>query len=214
MRDAAAPAVPVTAEEFAKLLTRASSKLSIPLSPSGRASLARFLAELDLWRGKVNLTGRLSAEDLAIHALESVAAASLIARGARVVDIGSGGGFPAIPIAAVRPDVAMTMVEPRRRKAAFLRHAARTLGLESARVIEVTVESISAGPFSVATSRALGELAGRLGRAPFLEPDGLLLAWTSDPDGLAAGLSGAFRLESVLPLPGAQRRAVAAFRRV
>ena len=214
MRAAAGQVPPLPAEDFSRLLARASSNLSIPLSPSAAARLAEFLAELDRWRRKVNLTGRLSAEDLAIHALESIAPESLIPRSARVVDVGSGGGFPAIPLAAVRPDVAMTMVEPRGKKAAFLRHVARTLGLENARILEAPIESVSDGPYAVATSRALGELAGRLGSAELLEPGGLLLAWTSDPAALAASLSGRFRPGAVVRLPGSKRRAVAVFRRV
>ncbi len=214
MRAAAGPVPPLPADEFARLLQVAAEASSIPLSPVTLAALPGYLAELDRWRGKVNLTGRLSAEELVVHALESIAPASLIPQGARVVDIGSGGGFPAIPIAAARPDVSMTMVEPRGKKAAFLRHVSRTLGLGKARVLEIGIENLSEGPFSVATTRALGELAGRLGQAPFLEPGGLLLAWTTDPERLGTSLSGSFRLEQVLRLPGAERRAVAAFRRV
>jgi hypothetical protein len=88
------------------------------------------------------------------------------------------------------------------------------LGLGKARVLEIGIESLSEGPFSVATTRALGELAGRLGRASFLEPGGLLLAWTTEPERLEASLSRGFRLEQILRLPGAEQRAVAALRRV
>jgi 16S rRNA (guanine527-N7)-methyltransferase len=214
MRAATGSVPPLPAEAFTRLLEVAARASSIPLSPATLAALAGYLAELDRWRGKVNLTGRLSAAELADHALESIAPVPLIPQGARVVDIGSGGGFPAIPIAAARPDVSMTMVEPRGKKAAFLRHASRTLGLGKARVLEIGIESLSGGPFSVATTRALGELAGRVGQASFLESGGLLLAWTTEPERLGTSLSPGFRLEDVLRLPGAKRRAVAAFRRI
>ena len=214
MRAAAGPVPPLPAEEFARLLKVAARASSIPVSPATLAGLAGYLAELDRWRGKVNLAGRLSAEELVVHALESIAPVSLIPQDARVVDIGSGGGFPAIPIAAARPDVSMTMVEPRGKKAAFLRHAARTLGLGKARVLEIGIEDLSEGLFSVATTRALGDLARRLGPASFLEPGGLLLAWTTEPERLGTSLSRSFRLEQVLGLPGAKRRTVAAFRRI
>jgi 16S rRNA (guanine527-N7)-methyltransferase len=212
---AAEPVPPLPAEDFSRLLQAAAGGFppAAALSPAARETIAVYLSELDRWRRRVNLTGRLSAEDLAIHALESIVPISLIPEDARVVDIGSGGGFPAIPIASARPDIAMTMVEPRAKKAAFLRHAARTLRLAKARVLETGIEGLSEGPFSVATSRALGEIAGRLGRATFLEPGGLLLAWTSDSVSLAERLSGQFRLEQVLKMPAAERRAVAAFRR-
>jgi 16S rRNA (guanine527-N7)-methyltransferase len=214
MRAAARPGPPIPAEEFERLLQVAARTSSIPLSPVTLAALAGYLAELDRWRGKMNLTGRLSADELVLHALESIAPISLIAQDAQVVDIGSGGGFPAIPLALARRDLSMTMVEPRGKKAAFLRHASRVLGLGKARVLEIGIESLSEGPFSVATTRALGELAGHLGRASFLEPGGLLLAWTTEPERLEASLSRGFRLEQILRLPGAERRAVAALRRV
>jgi 16S rRNA (guanine527-N7)-methyltransferase len=214
MRAAARPVPPLPAEEFARLLEVAARASSIPLSPATLAALAGYLAELDRWREKVNLAGRLSADELVVHALESLAPVSLIPQDARVVDIGSGGGFPAVPLAAARPDVSMTMVEPRGKKAAFLRHASRTLGLGKARVLEIGIENLSEGPFSVATTRALGQLAGRLGQASFLEPGGLLLAWTTEPERLGTSLSRCFRLEQALRLPGTERRAVAAFRRI
>jgi 16S rRNA (guanine527-N7)-methyltransferase len=61
------------------------------------ALLARYLAELDLWRRRTNLTGPMSAGELVTHALESVFGERLIPHGTRLLDIGSGAGLPGIP---------------------------------------------------------------------------------------------------------------------
>src|SRR3954468_12321064 len=95
------PERPQPPERFAEILEERSRLLGLTLPDDAGRLLSRFLGELDVWRRRFNLTGQLSSEDLADHALESVPACSftLIPETARVVDIGSGSGFPAIPLA-------------------------------------------------------------------------------------------------------------------
>ncbi|MGE5276784.1 MAG: 16S rRNA (guanine(527)-N(7))-methyltransferase RsmG [Acidobacteriota bacterium] len=205
-------AAPLPAEQFARLLEKASAGIEPPVSPAALSGLATYLAELDRWRRRVNLTGDLSPEDLVEHALESLAGRSLIPHGARVIDIGSGGGFPAVPLAIVRPDIRMTMLEPRARRAAFLRHVCRSLALEGAQVLESRVEDLESPAWSVATTRAVGELGRLVGAARFLERPGLLLAWTTEPEGIAEQLASHFVLHRVEPHSGAGRRVLAVLR--
>jgi 16S rRNA (guanine527-N7)-methyltransferase len=120
--------------------------------------------------------------------------------------------LPGIPIAICRPDLSVTLLEPRERRAAFLRHAVRTVPVENARVLQERVESVTE-VFDMATVRAVGRLAQTIGRAEFLKERGLLLAWTTDVPALEASLNPVLELEAVLPVPGSTRRQIARLRR-
>src|SRR5262245_54151178 len=113
---------PLGPDEFGKLLRASAGGAGVSLPDTTIASLSRYLSELDRWRGTTNLTGELSAKELADHVVESVVGASLIADRAQVIDIGSGAGLPGIPLAIARPDLRMTLLEPRAKRVAFLKH--------------------------------------------------------------------------------------------
>src|SRR5262249_55407026 len=141
--------------------------------PRARRELAQYLAELDLWRRRMNLTGRLSADELVEHAVESLVPIDLIPQGERLIDIGSGAGFPALPIAIVSNDLEVLLVEPGAKRAAFLRHVVRSLSLDRVAAVEKRSEEVGGQTFGVCTSRAVGDLATTIGRAPFLRAGGL-----------------------------------------
>src|SRR5215472_945807 len=205
-----APADPLPPERFEELLRQAESPS--PPSPAAIDLFARYLSELDHWRRRINLTGQLAADELVAHALEALVPIDLPPRGKSVIDIGSGAGFPGIPLAIGRPDVPVTLLEPRAKRAAFLRHVVRVLRLPNAAVHQARVEDVGGQTFAVATTRAVGRLGRIVGEGRFLEPDGLLLFWTTQPDERVRELP-AFELEVVRPVPGSRERVVAAFRR-
>jgi len=157
-------------EVFERLLGDAASRLGLSLTPAARRGISEYLGELDRWRSKINLTGPLSSEELAAHALESVVGTSLIADGIQLIDIGSGAGFPAVPIAISRPDLSMSMVEPRGKKVAFLKHVCRKLELSRAEVLASELAAIDGRTWDVATTRAVGKLASVVGAGRFLNP--------------------------------------------
>jgi 16S rRNA (guanine527-N7)-methyltransferase len=204
---------PLSPEGFQALLSAALPGFGMELPETVAATLAAYLAELDAWRKKINLTGNLSSVELVTHTLESLLANDLIAHGARVVDIGSGAGFPGLPIAIARPDLHMTLVEPRRKKCAFLRHVARTLGLANVSVFEGRVQEVGGQTFHTATTRALGDIALWLGQGRLLAPGGSLLAWTTAPDPLATDLAGTLEEARLIPIPGSDRRSIVVFRK-
>lgn len=200
-------------EAFEKLLEAESLRSGQKLLAPELASLSRYLGELDAWRSRINLTGDLAPEELAGHALESAAGAPLIPQGARLLDIGSGGGFPGVPIAIVRSDVSVTLLEPRHKRASFLRHVVRVVPVENATVLGERVESLAGARFEVATVRAVGDIAEMIDGAPFLSSGGLLLAWTTEAGALAASLSARFALERSEALPASHRRVIAVLRK-
>ncbi|MGH9400132.1 MAG: 16S rRNA (guanine(527)-N(7))-methyltransferase RsmG [Thermoanaerobaculia bacterium] len=200
-------------EGFRKLLEAESLRLNLALREPDLVALGRYLGELDAWRRRINLTGNLAPEDLCVHALESAAGADLIPHGARVLDIGSGGGLPGVPLAIVRPDLRLTLLEPRSKRASFLRHVVRTVPVPNAAVLGERAEQLQSPDYDVATSRALGNLAEMIDGAPFLRPTAFLLAWTTEPESLASSLSSHFTLDRTHPLPQADRRLIALFRK-
>jgi 16S rRNA (guanine527-N7)-methyltransferase len=203
---------PLPPEDFDPLLKTPATAFGFGLSPAARASLSRYLSELDLWRRRTNLTGKLSQQDLADHALESAIGETLVPHGARVVDIGSGAGFPGVPLAIVRPDLLVCALEPRKKRVEFLRHIARAVPVSNLEVLEGRPSDLPPRRFDVAVSRAVGDLADVIGKADFLKPAGLLLAWTTDPEGLARALSSGFSQGPMIAVPGARRKVIAAFR--
>src|SRR5512142_15828 len=122
-----------------ELLITGAKELGIDLSVEQVNSLFIYLAELKKWNRKINLTAIRDERDIVIkHVLDSLTylAGFEHASGLRIMDIGSGAVFPAIPIKIVRSDVNFVLVESVGKKASFLRHVIRTLGLGSIEVID------------------------------------------------------------------------------
>jgi 16S rRNA (guanine527-N7)-methyltransferase len=102
----------------------------VDLSESKVAKLEAFSALMLKWNASLNITGAKTAGDLAEeHLPDAFVLAHFIAEGSQVVDVGTGGGLPALPLAILRPDLGISMVEPRAKRVAFLRTAVRELSL-------------------------------------------------------------------------------------
>ncbi len=177
------------------------------------SSLARYLAELDLWRRRTNLTGPLSGQELVTHSLESAFGTKLISHGARVLDIGSGAGLPGVPLAIAGPSLTIALLEPRSLRAAFLRRVVQTVPMRNADVVEERIEKLAGRQYEVATTRALGNIPRLIRGAEFLVQGGALLSWTTEPQALEQSLKKAFSLENVLPIPESRRRVLALLRK-
>ena len=200
-------------ESFRALLKERTPSFGLSLSASSLDALARFLAQLDRARRQTNLTGPLTSRDLVDHALESAMGASLIPPEAEVIDVGSGAGFPGVPLSILRPDSCVTLVEPRHIRAAFLRNVAKDVPLENCFVIEGRLADTPSGCGTVATARAVGQIERLLRDADALKPAGLFLAWTTDIPGVARRLGNGFQLEAQLTVPGSRKKVIASFRK-
>jgi 16S rRNA (guanine527-N7)-methyltransferase len=203
---------PLPPEAFRDLLDRKLTDFPLDLDGQKRSRLARFLSELDRWRRTVNLTGQLSPEELVSHALESAFGANFLPLAASTVDIGTGGGFPGVPLAVCRPDLRWIWLEPREKRAAFLRHVARVVPVENAEVISGRAQELPVEGFDSATSRGL-KVDGAV-VAGLLRSGGSLFLWTTKEDAAKNELlSARFRLEQTLPIPATRHRVIALFRR-
>jgi 16S rRNA (guanine527-N7)-methyltransferase len=142
--------------------------LGIGLSSAQIAQLDGYLDLLEKWNRVYNLTAiRERAQMVTHHALDSLAVLPHL-RGPRVLDVGSGGGLPGIPVAIARPDLDVTLLDANHKKAAFLNQAAAELRLANVHVATQRVESWdTAQRFDTIVSRAfadLGEFATLAGR--------------------------------------------------
>ena len=172
--------------ELSAALGAMSRDWGVPCSAAQVERLLAFAALLVRWNQKINLTGARSAASLvAEHFPDAFALARRLDRPARVVDVGSGGGLPALPLALLRPTLALVLCEPIAKKTSFLRTAIRELDLtDRVQVEQVRAEELVArgARFEVALSRAT------------FEPE----VWL----GLARGLVGAGGRIYVLTVPG------------
>lgn len=169
--------------DFSSRLTRRAGRVGLSLPEDLVEKLAAFHALLARWNQKINLTS-LADPDEAIDRLilEPLLAARDVPAGAsRFMDIGSGGGSPAIPLKLAVPSLELTMVEVKVRKSAFLREASRHLDLTGTVVETARVEELLARPqlhesFDVITMRAVRIEARMLNTIQaFLRPGGLVL---------------------------------------
>ena len=203
---------PLPPETFRELLRRELPRFGLPPAEDPVERLARFLSELDRWRGRINLTGSLSSADLVAHTAESLLGAPLLPEGARVVDIGTGGGFPGVPLAIGRPDLQMTWLEPREKRAAFLRHLVRTIPVKNARVVSDRIENLGDAVFEYATSRAVNPNVFH--RVGFLAPGGALILWTTSRQGILSELADSgLRPEEKIAIPGSRQRTITLLRK-
>ena len=171
------------------------ARLGVALPDGGAAKLAAYLELLAKWNRTFNLTAIREPERMVTHhALDSLAIVPALPSGAiRVLDVGSGGGLPGIPIAIARPDAEVVMIDSSGKKATFLAQAAIELPLANASSVASRVEDYApARPFDVVVSRAFADLAtfARLARK-HVAPDGALYA-----------MKGVHPVEELAELPG------------
>jgi 16S rRNA (guanine527-N7)-methyltransferase len=145
------------------------------------AALAEFLRELARWGERMNLVGSTNPAAMARHVEDSLAAASHLRTGSAVVDLGSGAGFPGVPIAIARRDLRIVLVEIREKRVAFLRHVVRALGLD-AEVRRTSIDTPPETPFDVALLRAVAPPGESLALArPWVGEGGEIWIWAG-PD--------------------------------
>lgn len=193
--------MPPTTHEAASraddLLVAGANALGIPLDADTIAAFRVYREDLIRWSQRINLTALATPVQIVQQGLlDSLACAPLFPKAAgRVIDIGSGAGFPAVPIALVRPEIEFTLVEPSRKKVTFLRHVIRQLHLRRVRVHPSRAEALLGdagmlGAFDIGLARAVAPLP-EIGRMvlPFLRPAGIFLAQTGPAERVQAGIS-------------------------
>ncbi len=165
-----------------ELLIFGSRELGVALSAEQADVLFVFIAELRKWNRKINLTAITAERDVVIkHLLDSLSFLKGFdpEPGMSLLDLGSGAGFPAIPIKIAHPEISVLMVESVKKKASFLRHVIRTLGLSSTDVSDLRAEELpesSKKSYDIVTARAFADMEASLAAgAGYLKDNGLMV---------------------------------------
>jgi len=165
--------------------------------------IERYRSELLRWNAKVNLIGPEARDHLDEHIAEALAAAGILKPAGEVLDFGSGGGLPAIPMAIVSPDARFHLVEADQKKWAFLKHIVRECRLSSMVYGDRLQRLLSRFPadlrFSLVVSRAVGNPESWVPTLRDHLKDGARIAlFQGTPD--APKIAG-FRPENAISLP-------------
>jgi len=173
----------IGSREWQNFIIDGARKLGVEIDAGITAQFSIHASELIKWNRKLNLTSITHPQELAVkHFLDSLAPAHFIPDNARMLDIGSGGGFPGIPLKVLNPSLKVMLIDGTRKKVNFLKHALRTLKLESIEAHQIRAENLHEDPtcvnlFDVIISRALSSLKLFVKMAlPLLAQQGTIMA--------------------------------------
>lgn len=172
-----------------RLLVEGTKTFGISLSDAQIQALDAYLSHLTTWNQRLNLTSIRDPELMVRrHLIDCISVVQFLRPKGHIMDVGSGAGLPGIPIKILLPRKRVTLLEPRRRRANFLRHLIRTLQLQQVRVLEERIEGLNTQQLEVLDeiiARAFTDNEGLLrASARLLAPDGSCLLMHG-PKGLA-----------------------------
>ncbi len=141
------------------MLQSAAKQFGLEISTRDAERLLRLLDELDEWNQRMNLTAiRERSQQLTKHLLDSLSLQPFL-HGERVLDVGTGAGFPGLPLAIVNPQRHFTLLDSTAKKLKFIDHAAQVLELLNVTTVHARAESYRpAERFHIVTSRAVGPI--------------------------------------------------------
>ena len=195
-----------------ELLKKGAAELGIGLTDAQLNSLNLFAEELKKWNRKINLTAITDDEGIAVkHLVDSLSLLKVVRGPGRLLDIGSGGGFPCIPVKVVQPDLDIVSVDAVVKKVSFQKQAVRLLNLATFTAMHVRAETLAEQypeSFDWVVSRAFSDIPSFVAMAlPVLKQEGRIVAMKgrNAADEIAAAEGelaklGA-RVESVLEFP-------------
>ena len=173
----------VGSEQWLSLLETGAAQLQLNLLPDQSAQFIRYAQLLLKWNQKINLTAITDPAEIVIkHFLDSLAPSAHIPSRGHLLDIGSGGGFPGLPLKILRPHQPMVLIDSVRKKTNFIKTVIRELTLDAVEAAHVRAEEMIQDPlprrFDVIVSRAVAEVdtIARLA-APLLKPDGRVVVY-------------------------------------
>jgi len=170
-------------ETFGEILYKGAQQFNISLTPEKIGLFETYLRELKRWNSKINITAIHDEFEITIkHFVDSISPLNYMPSYASVLDIGSGGGFPGIPLKIANPSLSITLLDSTLKKVNFQKHITRLLKLDRITAVHGRAEQKELlkrldSPFDVVISRAFSSL-GRLlviGE-PYLKEGGLLIA--------------------------------------
>ncbi|MEJ2166228.1 MAG: 16S rRNA (guanine(527)-N(7))-methyltransferase RsmG [Desulfobacterales bacterium] len=173
----------IGSREWSDLIIDGARSIGIELTYGHTEKFAVHARELILWNKTFNLTAITDPGEVALkHFLDSLPAVHHIRPDATLLDIGSGGGFPGLPLKILMPSLSVTLIDASRKKVSFLKHVIRALKLSNAvarhiRAEDLAAESKSVSRFDVVISRAFSSLDHFFELAlPLLAENGTMMA--------------------------------------
>lgn len=171
-------------ETVIKTLSDGAAAIGVPLGPAQLDRFALYHREILLWNRRINLVSERSSREIVVrHFLDSLTPAAFLDRpDGSLLDLGSGGGFPGIPLRIALPGLRLSLVEISRKKSSFLSQVIRILGWDGVQVIRERAEALTtggslSGGFDAVISRAAFKLPDLVRTAAFfLKPGGQLVA--------------------------------------
>lgn len=177
------------------------------LTPGSAAALLKLIDELARWNQTYNLTSITRRDEMITHHLLDSLSVQSALHGLTVADVGTGAGFPGLPLAVVDPERRFTLIDSNNKKVRFVGHAARTLALSNVTALHARSESFKAEkPFDTVVARAFAALPELLKLvSPLCGPETRVLAMKGKrPDDEIAGVPAQWRVLEVraLEVPG------------
>lgn len=177
------------------------------LPAPAREKLSLLLDELLKWNAAYNLTAITDRSEMVTHHLLDSLSVHPWLHGETVADVGTGAGFPGLPLAVVDPDRRFTLIDSNNKKVRFVSHAARTLGLDNVTAVHARSESFKPEkPFNTVVARAFAALPDLLKLvAPLCGPETRVLAMKGKrPDEEIAAVPSQWRVLDVhsMEVPG------------
>jgi 16S rRNA (guanine527-N7)-methyltransferase len=171
------------------LLVEGAKTFGIYIDEKAVEAFELYLKELLKWNQKINLTAIRSEKGIVLkHFLDSLSIYPYLPKYSSILDIGSGAGFPGIPLKIIQPTLEMTLIDSIRKKVDFQRHIIRMLGLKGLKVIHGRVQDKEilqswGGNFDIILSRAFSDLQTFLVLGfPFLKKEGMVIAMKGEVD--------------------------------
>jgi 16S rRNA (guanine527-N7)-methyltransferase len=144
---------------MAQRLVHDAAALGVALTEHDAARLRQLLEELAHWNRRFNLTGITDPEGMVSHHVLDSLAVHRYLHGDRIADVGTGAGFPGLPLALVNPERRFTLIDSNGKKIRFVSHAVRTLGLMNVEPLQARAEALRPErPFDTVLARAFAPL--------------------------------------------------------
>jgi 16S rRNA (guanine527-N7)-methyltransferase len=196
-------------DKFGDILTEASEKINLQLTDGETALFTKYYEELIFWNRSISLVSVKSPLDIPVkHFIDSLTVLDFIQeKASRLLDLGSGAGFPGIPLKIVLKPLKLTLVESSRKKASFLKNVTRKLDLDDITIINERIESIMGkndhrGSYDIVISRATFKLPELIEKgAPFLSSGGTLIVMKGKNTDIEVSESSSLALKKGLALP-------------
>jgi len=180
----------IGSKEWQSLIYDGAKNFDIHIDNRKIEKFAIHALELMKWNQKTNLTAITDPSEVAVkHFLDSIVPVQIIPPNVSLLDIGSGGGFPGIPLKICLPSLSVTLIDASRKKISFLKHIIRILELKNIDALHVRSEEFAnksgvAKTFDVIISRAFSSMTTFVMTAlPFLKKEGVIIAMRGNVSG-------------------------------